>query len=130
MLELAGRIREAGAKRSELEGLVARSRELASEVRDRSAEPIPAPVLILYRDYLDHLRRARKDAQRGLDQTEALVAEKRRKLVEASIQRRIIDRYKEIQHEKYSEAENRREQKSLDELAALKAKWRANENQS
>jgi len=130
MLELAGRIREAGIIRSELESLIARSRELASEVRDRSAEPIPAPVLILYRDYLDHLRLARKDAQGGLDHAEALVVEKRRKLVEASIQRRIIDRYKEIQYEKYLETENRREQKSLDELAALKAKWRANENQS
>lgn len=129
MLELAGRIREAGAKRWELESLIARSEDLAAEVRHRSAEPIPAPVIILYRDYLDHLRRAKKAAQRGLDRAEALVAEKREKLIEASIQRKIIDRYKEIQYEKYKETENRREQKSLDELAALRAKWRVNENQ-
>jgi len=128
MYELARRIRETNDIRSNLERLKMRSGELAADVLERAAAPVPAPVYKMYKDYLGYLRRKKENTLASLAQAETEVEEQRRRLIQASVDRKIIDRFKEIQHEAYLEAEARREQNNLDELAALGASRRVNED--
>lgn len=128
MYELARRIRKTNEIRSNLEGIKTRSGELDADVFEQAAAPIPAPVFKMYKDYLGHLRRKKESTLASLAQAETRVDEQRRRLVQASVGRKIIDRFKEIQHEAYLEAEARREQNNLDELAALGASRRVNED--
>ncbi len=119
MLELAQKVRLAEQFKNELNRIRLRSDELADDVREKSAAPIPAPVFNLYQSYLDALRQRNLDTEYKLGKAETEVAKKREKLVEASVDRKMIERFEEMERDKHKAEGAREEQNNLDELAAI-----------
>lgn len=127
MYELAKRIREAGAIQAELDNLRDRSGELASAIRDQSDDLIPVPVFWLYKSYLDDLRRRTVTTENALDRAEMRVEQQRQKLVAASVDRKVIEKYKDIKKESFLADQTRQEQNNLDELAVISASRKPHE---
>ncbi|MBU2550734.1 MAG: flagellar export protein FliJ [Proteobacteria bacterium] len=119
MFELANRIRQANEIEDQLEQIRRRSAELSRDVRERAADRLPAPVLAMYRDYQEHLRQSGHAARGRLTRVEAQIEEKRQALIQASVDRKTIERFKEKQHQAWSVDEARKEQNILDEMVTL-----------
>jgi len=119
MHKMAQRIREANAVETELTNLRNRSQELQTALAVDSQTLIPAPIYSLYKDHLEVLRGRTQEALQRLSKAEAQVEKQRRILVRASIDRKIIEKYKEKQKEAYLADQARRERYILDELATL-----------
>ena len=121
MYNLAQKVRKAGELEGELEAVTARGLELQSQVREQCAAPVPAPMYQMYKDYQDSLRRRGIFARRRLDKAEQELEKARKELVAASIDRKVIEGYKDRQKEAAAKARAREEQMLLDELASLSA---------
>ena len=119
MLKLAQCVREANRFENDLEDIKNRATELEAEVRNQTAAPISATVYNLYMNYKDHLRDCGHDAACRLAEAEVHVEEHRRKLVTASVDRKVMERYKEKEKEAFAEEEQRKEQETLDELSSI-----------
>ncbi|MEW6264158.1 MAG: flagellar export protein FliJ [Thermodesulfobacteriota bacterium] len=119
MYELAQRVREANQIEGELEDVRRRGRELTEELRERTAQDLPAPVFTLYKDYQEHLRRRELVTERRLTHAESRIEQQRQVLVAASVERKTIERFKERRQKENQALEGRREQNTLDELASL-----------
>jgi flagellar FliJ protein len=119
MLKLAQCVREANRFENELEDIKDRTVELESEVRSQTAAPISAPVYNMYMNYKAHLRECGQDAACRLAKAENQVEEQRRTLVAASVDRKIMERFKEKEKEAFVEEEQRKEQEVLDELSSI-----------
>ena len=119
MHELAKCIRKTNQVEAELCNLRERSEELVSELNRCAASGMPAALFQMYCSFMDHLGRSSRAAERRLDRMEAQVEDHRHKLVEASVERKMIERFKERQHEAHVREESRLEQISLDELSTI-----------
>ncbi len=119
MLKLAKCVREANRFENELEDIKDRKIEIDAEVRGQTAAPISATVYNLYMNYKEHLRECSLDATCRLAEAEVQVEEQRQKLVNASVDRKVMERYKEKEKETFTEEEQRKEQGVLDELSSI-----------
>ena len=128
MYELAQSIRESNEIQTVISRLETRANELHQSIREQGQAPIPAPVFTMYKCYLDDLRQQNKSASNSLYRAEKKVDAKRDKLVQASVDRKIMERFKEIQYQNHHEVSAREEQNNLDELAALAAARRDHES--
>jgi flagellar export protein FliJ len=128
MLELSKRVREANDIEIELEDLKERSREIAVTLSEHCQNGVSSTVYAMYMDYREHLRRCGNDATNRLDRAEKRMEEQRRRLVAASIDRQVLDRFRERQEECYQKQQCLSEQKGLDELAALARSRREHED--
>jgi flagellar FliJ protein len=119
MLKLAQCVREANRFENELEDIKDRKIEIDAEVRNQTVAPISATVYNMYMDYKEHLRECGHDAACRLAEAEVQVEEQRQKLVNASVDRKVMERYKEKEKETFAEEEQRKEQDVLDELSSI-----------
>ncbi|MFH1091483.1 MAG: flagellar export protein FliJ, partial [Pseudomonadota bacterium] len=103
---------------------------LIEAMRRKADEPIPAPLFSLYKDYLDQLRREREAAAYELTRAEGRVEKQRQALVQASVERKVIERLKERQKQVHTELEAHKQQNISDELAALARSRRIREEQN
>ena len=127
MYELAQRIREANEIEADIQDLKDRRAKLAEETSKQAGAGVSGALYVMYRNYDSHLYRRGAMMEKGLARAEKRIEDQRKKLVAASVQRKIIDRFKEKQHEQYQEKEARSERMNLDELAALVKARKQNE---
>jgi flagellar protein FliJ len=73
--------------------------------------------LVSMQAYLDRVEQSRRDAERELAQREAMLADRRRALTEASRRRQALDRLKERRAAEHAAEAARREGVLLDEVA-------------
>ena len=125
--ELAERVRRANLIETRLLELRERSGQLVESMQRKADDPIPAPLFSMYKDYLDQLRREKEAVANELTRAEDQVEKQRQALVQASVERKVIDRLKERQKQAYMENEARQQQGILDELAALARSRRIHE---
>ncbi|MBF0528577.1 MAG: flagellar export protein FliJ [Deltaproteobacteria bacterium] len=121
MFELAERVRKANEIENYILDLQERAEELVASVRGLDGNIIPSSKFTMYSEHREYLREEEKRTRHYLLQAEAAVEQQRQKLVEISVQRKIIERYKEKQKADYDKTAAGLEQKNLDELAALAA---------
>lgn len=119
MLELARRVRVANKIENEIQDIEERKSQLSSSVQSMAGTTIPAASFLMYADCRNSLTLRSREATRRLTRAETQIEEQRRQLVKCSVDRKIIDKYKERLKENHSREEGLKEQKNLDELAAL-----------
>ena len=119
MNELAKAVREANILENELMEIRNRSEAVALEISKMPESGLSVPVYVMYKDFQDQLR---KDVDRGeykLAKAEEKVEAKRLELVQKSVDRKVIEEYKERKKQAYKEKISKLEQNNLDELASL-----------
>jgi len=121
MYELSNRIRSMRATQADLEMIKKRIAHLTIAAQEQISAAVTAPVIALYSAYLHQLRQLGIEAQDKLKQAQAEIERQREKLIKASVDRKIMERFKEIQHQAYNEAEAKKDQKAIDEINTLKA---------
>lgn len=128
MFELAQRVRQANDIENRLIDIRERDQELVSSIRGLSGSIVPATVFSMYQGFRDHLALEEKRTEHQLQQAEIAMEKQRLQLVAASVQRKIMERFKEKQKSDYDTAHARLEQNNLDELAALAAVRKTHED--
>jgi flagellar export protein FliJ len=119
MYELAERIRTANQIENEIAHNEERSRQVAEEAREKGREGMPGAIYALYSSYRDDLGLRSRDARRRLVRAEALVEKQRQALVKASVDRKIMETFKERQRQTYLRETARKEQEEMEEMAAM-----------
>jgi len=120
MYELANKVRGAVQIQNELTSVRTRASQLVESARQRRSAKVTAPVLALYSNYLHELRKRDLAGQRRLASAEREVEKQRKKLTQASIKRKTIEKLEELERKSFIENSRRRENKILDETASLK----------
>jgi flagellar FliJ protein len=122
MYELARRVRSARQVQAEIDRVRQRADELVSEQQALTGTAQTAALLSLYSEYLHQLRALVDLRNEDLVQANREVDAERRRLRQASIERKIMERLKEIQRQAYQEEEARREAKVLDEFITTRSR--------
>jgi len=122
MYELARRVRSARQVQAEIDRVRQRADELVSEQQALTGTAQAAALLSLYSEYLHQLRALVDLRTEDLVQANREVDAERRRLRQASIERKIMERLKEIQRQAYQEEEARREAKVLDEFITTRSR--------
>ena len=119
MNELAKTVREANQIENELTTARNRAREIAAQVSEMSGAELSAPVYVMFKEYQDQLRKNVETGEFKMSKAEEKVEKKRLELVEKSVERKIIEEFKDRKKKAYLEKIGKLEQKNLDELASL-----------
>jgi flagellar FliJ protein len=119
MMELARRVRMANEIENEIQDIEERKEQLAASVSSMTGTCVPGPVFLMYADCRQALTRSGREAARKLTRAEAQIEQQRQNLVKCSVDRKVIDKYKERLKQHHLKEEGLKEQKNLDELAAL-----------
>jgi flagellar FliJ protein len=119
MMELARRVRIANKIENEIQDIEERKNQLAASVSSMTGTRVPGTVFLMYADCRESLTKSAQEAARQLSRAEARIEQQRRDLVKCSVDRKVIDKYKERLKEQHHQEEGLKEQKNLDELAAL-----------
>lgn len=127
MYELANRVRRVNQIESELEDIKVRAAELKESAKKKGRTEISGPILELYSAYIQQLRILRSSTKQVLAEAESRVEDQRQNLTRVAVDRKIVDRLKEIMKEAYLTEEARKELKMLDEAAVIKAGRKQNE---
>ena len=83
----------------------------------RGAPSASGQDLVSMQAYLDRVEQSRRDAERQLEQSERMLADRRRALTEASRRRQALERIKERRAAEHAAEAARREGAFLDEVA-------------
>lgn len=121
MYKMAEALRTVNKIQSELEHIQNRAGELVLAARNKAGEKTNAPTLELYSKYLHELRWLKEDAHNRLIQADKSLENQRRALTQASIDRKAVDRLKEIKQLAFLNEQAQKEMKALDESAVIKA---------
>lgn len=127
MYELANRVRRVNQIESELEDIKVRAAELKESAKKKGRTEISGPILELYSAYIQQLRILRSSTKQVLAEAESKVEDQRQNLTRVAVDRKIVDRLKEIMKKAYLTEEARKELKMLDEAAVIKAGRKQNE---
>lgn len=130
MTILAKRIREANEIEAELEDIKERNMQIRKTYAEKGTGTIPGTVFTLYTDYVEHLRRRSLKTEKMLSDAEKRIEKQRNILIQAGIDRRVIEKYKEKQKESFDAREARLERNTLDELSALARSRKEHEENS
>lgn len=120
MYELARRVRAARQVEADIAQVRQRAGQLVTEQQALAGTAPTAALLSLYSRYLHQLRALVELRTEDLAQANREVDAERRKLRQASIERKILERLKEIQHQAYQQEEARREAKVADEFTTMR----------
>jgi flagellar FliJ protein len=91
--------------------------DTAHDARRDGAPTASGQDLVSMQAYLDRVEQSRRDAERQLEQSERMLAERRRALTEASRRRQALERLKERRAAEHAAEAARREGAFLDEVA-------------
>lgn len=122
MYELARRVRAARQVEADIAMVRQRAGQLVSEQQTLTGTAQTAALLSLYTEYLHQLRVLVELRTEDLAQANREVDTERRRLRQASIERKIMERLKETQRQAYQEEEARREAKVLDEFVTMRSR--------
>lgn len=142
LLELKERVEESRKRvLGEAVGALAQEEQQLAQLRHtralyrRAAESpgaraLDMGLLLLNSSYDQRLQRQIQDQRRRVQQAEALVEERRQRLVEASRERRVYEILKERVTETYRRARRRQEQRWLDEVGERLHQRRAKDTEA
>ncbi len=120
--ELANRVRSMQAIQNNLEMIEKKAANITVAAKKQMTSPgVTMPIIAWYSNYLDQLRRLRAATRDKLAQAETETESQRKKLIKASVDRKIIERFKEIKRQAYYDDEAKKEQKTIDEINTLRA---------
>jgi len=122
MFELAKRVRAARRIEADIDQVRGRAGQLVAEQQKLTGTAQSPALLSLYSEYLHQLRELAETKGADLAKANQEVDVERRKLRQASIDRQIMERLKEIQRRTYLEEEARREAKVLDEFITMRSR--------
>ena len=129
MYELAQRIRVANQIETELTDIREDASRIAETVKAQAGQTVAAPVFAMYKNYQDHLRKSTKVAEHRLVKAEKRIEEQRQKLVTASVDRKVIEKFRDRQKETHTAETARKAQNDMDELSSLARRRRENEEE-
>jgi len=121
MHELSNRVRNMHAVQADLEMIKKRAANLKKAAKEQITSTVSGPIIAMYSNYLHSLRKLDLETRDKLTQTEADIDKQRGKLIKASVDRKIIERFKEIKRQAYEKAELEKELKIFDEINTLRA---------
>ena len=129
MYELAQRIRVANQIETELTDIREQSGRIAETVSAQCGQTVNASVLVMYKNYQDHLRQSHKVAEHRLMKAEERIEAQRGKLVTASVDRKVIEKFRDRQKENHDAESARKSQIEMDELTSLARRRRDDEDE-
>jgi flagellar FliJ protein len=129
MYELAQRIRVANQIETELTDIKEKAGRIAETCTAQAGQTVAAPVLVMYKSYQDHLRKSGKVTERRLMKAEERIEAQRGKLVEASVDRKVIEKFRDRQKECHIAESARKSQIETDELSSLAKRRRDHEEE-
>jgi flagellar export protein FliJ len=122
MHALAQRVRAARQVEEDIARVRQRAGQLVLEQQALTGTSPTAALLSLYSEYLHQLRVLVELRAEDLAQANREADAERRKLRQASIERKIMERLKEIQRQAYLEEAARQETKTLDEFITIRSR--------
>lgn len=118
---VADRLRQISQVRAQLDSLQRQIEQETQAVRHAaSGGTIDLQQMVRHRHWIGHLHKGTLEAQARLRFLEARLAQERTQLAEAAKQRRVLEKLREHQYERYTDELNRRETRELDELATIR----------
>ncbi len=128
---VADRIRQIAETQEQIASLGRQIGEEMDAMRSRqSPGTIDIQQAIRHRHWLGHLHRNALEAESRLRYLEAKLVQERAALAEAARQRRILEKLKERQHDRFVREQDRRETLQLDELATVRYVYEGAERRS
>jgi len=119
-LELAEAIRDLELQQEIFSGIKDRRRQLIREYYELEGKPVKSLGLVLYSENITLYRDMEITQQDKCRQAERKVDDSRLALIEASKQKKILEKYKEKKLVEYKQELSRKECKELDEAAILR----------
>jgi flagellar protein FliJ len=118
--EFSEKKRELDAERLKMKALVKERNNLIAELRMMQNKPLPADDFAVYISYVKQVRENQKKQKIIIHQVKEQVEGKRKELVEAVKQRKIMEKLKQQHLEEYNNNLRNLEQKASDEMSVLK----------
>jgi flagellar FliJ protein len=112
--------RELDVERTRMKYLVKERINLITELRDMQDKPLPADDFANYISYLEKVRENEKKQKIVIHQVKEQLESKRKELIEAVKQRKIMEKLRKRHVEEYNDNLRNLEQKSSDEMSVLK----------
>ena len=118
---VAERLRQIRAVREKIASLEDQVQQQTDAIRGHtSAGTIDLQQVMRNRHWLGHLHKGILEAQARTRFLEARLAQERVQLAEAAKQRRMLEKLKERQQERYTHEQNHRDTRELDEMATVR----------
>jgi flagellar FliJ protein len=118
--EFSEKKRELDTQRLRMKSLIEERINLIAELRTMQDKPLPADDFAVYISYVEQVRENEKKQKIVIHQAKEQVESKRKELIEAVKQRKIMEKLKQQHAEEYNHNLRDLEQKASDEMSVLK----------
>jgi flagellar FliJ protein len=118
--EFSEKKRELDTQRLRMKSLIEERINLIAELRTMQDKPLPADDFAAYISYVEQVRENEKKQKIVIHQAKEQVESKRKELIEAVKQRKIMEKLKQQYAEEYNHNLRDLEQKASDEMSVLK----------
>ncbi len=118
--EFSEKKRELDMERTRMKFLVKQRATLIAELRTMQDKSLPADDFAIYISYVKQVRENEKKQKIVIHQVKEQLESKRKELVEAVKQRKIMEKLKQQHMEEYNNNLRNLEQKASDEMSVLK----------
>jgi flagellar FliJ protein len=118
--EFSEKKRELDTQRLRMKSLIEERINLIAELRTMQDKPLPADDFAAYISYVEQVRENEKKQKIVIHQAKEQVESKRKELIEAVKQRKIMEKLKQQHAEEYNHNLRDLEQKASDEMSVLK----------
>ena len=119
-MKLAEKIQRLRKQEEEIQRLTFLRFSQDEELREKSLQGIQASEYLLYKDHAEESRKELLSKEDEKKNTIRAVAEERGKLVTLTKERKILDRLKEKRFRTFLRQMDRKDQKEIDEMTAMK----------
>ena len=119
-MKLAEKVQRLRRQEEEIQSLTFLRFSQDEEQREKSLQGIQASEYLLYKDYAEESRKELLSKEDEKKNTIRAVAEERGKLVTLTKERKILDRLKEKRFRTFLRQMDRKDQKEIDEMTAMK----------
>ncbi|HAN10210.1 MAG TPA: flagellar export protein FliJ [Clostridiales bacterium] len=106
--------------RKQKENVEAVQREIYNDMKQELGRKISADMIKKSNDYIAYLKKVLVQVQKNINICEKEVDKKREELMKVLTERKMYEKLREKELEKFIKSENQKEQKSLDEVAGYK----------
>jgi len=109
-----------GEQKNVLRSLINERESLINDLRNLRQTPLPAEYIAAMLRYVETIREREEKQKKTIEQIEEQVEKKRKDLVEAVKNRKVMENLKDRQAEEYKKNMNDTERKNMDEISILK----------
>jgi flagellar FliJ protein len=118
--ELSLAIKRLEEEKGVLEELLNKQKEMDSKFQKKTSEGIEVNELKLLVNYIDYYKRRIKSQRINIRMAEDYLESCRDELIKASQEKKMMEKLKEIDYEKYLYSEQKKEEKLVDDLVSFK----------